>query len=212
MIYAIYETDEIMRVLLDTNIIIHREASNVVNQDIGFLFKWLDDLHYQKCVHPVTVEEIRKHKDSKTVDTFIIKLSNYHRLKTKAPIHRMVHQVCPKIDKDENDLNDTILLNELLNNRVDIFISEDKQIFHKALILGVYDRVFTIDAFLEKVTAENPKLQTYKVLAVKQELFGQINLDDHFLMLLRRIILISINGLTRKPMKRHMCAGKMINC
>ena len=34
-----------MKVLLDTNIIIHREASKVVNQDVGTLFKWLDKCH-----------------------------------------------------------------------------------------------------------------------------------------------------------------------
>ena len=30
-----------MRALLDTNIVIHREATTAVNQDIGTLFKWL---------------------------------------------------------------------------------------------------------------------------------------------------------------------------
>lgn len=175
-----------MKVLLDTNIVIHREAGNIVNPDIGVLFKWLDDLHYQKCVHPVTVEEINKHKDPKTVATFNIKLSNYHLLKTKAPLHQTVQQVCSKIDKDENDLIDTTLLNELVNNRIDILISEDKQISHKALLLGVYDRVFTIDSFLEKVTVENPRLQNYKVLAVKQEYFGNLNLADEFFLTLKQ--------------------------
>lgn len=175
-----------MKVLLDTNIVIHREAGNVVNPDIGILFKWLDDLHYQKCVHPVTVEEINKHKDPKTVATFNIKLGNYHQLKTKAPINHTVQQVCSKIDNDKNDLSDTTLLNELVNNRVDILISEDKQIFHKALLLGVCDRVFTIDSFLEKVTVENPKLQNYKVLSVKQEHFGNLNLADEFFSTLKQ--------------------------
>ena len=175
-----------MKVLLDTNIVIHREAGNIVNPDIGVLFKWLDDLHYQKCVHPVTVEEINKHKDPKTVATFNIKLGNYHLLKTKAPINKTVQQVCSKIDNDENDLTDTTLLNELVNNRVDFLISEDKQIFHKASLLDVYDRVFTIDSFLEKVTAENPKLQNYKVLSVKQEHFGNLNLADEFFSTLKQ--------------------------
>ena len=33
-----------MRVLLDTNILIHREARTVVRDDIGSLFRWMDDL------------------------------------------------------------------------------------------------------------------------------------------------------------------------
>ncbi len=56
-----------MKILLDTNIIIHREAATVVNEDIGVLFRWFDNLHHIKCIHPVTVEEIEKHQDPKFV-------------------------------------------------------------------------------------------------------------------------------------------------
>ena len=63
-----------MRVLLDTNIIIHREASRVVNQDIGTLFNWLDKLHYTKCVHPLTADELNRHQDANTVKTMQVKL------------------------------------------------------------------------------------------------------------------------------------------
>ncbi len=44
-----------MKALLDTNIIIHRETSTVVNRDIGILFKWLDKAKYTKCIHPITI-------------------------------------------------------------------------------------------------------------------------------------------------------------
>lgn len=169
-----------MKVLLDTNIIIHREASMVVDPDIGILFKWLDDLRYQKCIHPVTIEEITKHGDPKTVATFKIKLNNYKALQTTAPAHPEVTRACSSIDADQNDANDTILINELMTNRVDMLISEDKKILHKASILNIRDRVFTIDSFLEKVTADNPKLKDYKVLSVKKELFGNLNLGDGF--------------------------------
>ena len=67
-----------MKALLDTNIIIHREASKVINEDIGILFRWLDNLHYKKCIHPVTVAEIEKYKNDATVKTFQIKLENYN--------------------------------------------------------------------------------------------------------------------------------------
>jgi len=40
-----------MRVLLDTNILIHREAATVVRRDIGRLFFWLDKLKCEKCIH-----------------------------------------------------------------------------------------------------------------------------------------------------------------
>ena len=53
-----------MKVLLDTNIIIHREASTIVNSYIGILFNWMDRLHYTKCIHPLTIEEINRDKNT----------------------------------------------------------------------------------------------------------------------------------------------------
>jgi len=68
-----------MRVLLDTNIIIHREAQKVKHPDIGILFNWLDKLKYSKCVHPITVKELKKHLDPEIVKSISIKVSNYIR-------------------------------------------------------------------------------------------------------------------------------------
>ncbi len=56
-----------MKALLDTNIIIHREAGRVVIQDIGILFRWLDRAKYSKCIHPVTISEIQKNPNKATV-------------------------------------------------------------------------------------------------------------------------------------------------
>ncbi len=169
-----------MRVLLDTNIIIHREASRVVNQDIGILFNWLDKLHYTKCVHPLTADELNRHQDANTVKTMLIKLKNYQVLETIAPLHENVRQVSLEIDTEPNDYDDTKLLNEVFCDRVDILISEDKKIHIKATMLGIADKVFRIDNFLEKVIAENPDFINYKVLSVKRDYFGNINLGDEF--------------------------------
>ena len=143
-----------MKVLLDTNIIIHRETPKVVNADIGVLFNWLDKLNYKKYIHPLTIEELNRNKDQKTVDTFNIKIQSYNQI-----------------------IN---LLNEVLCDRVEILISEDKKIHTKAELLGIADRVFKIDQFLEMVVADNPNLVDYKVLAVKKEYFAKVDLQNSF--------------------------------
>lgn len=169
-----------MRVLLDTNIIIHREASRVINKDIGILFQWLDRLHYTKCIHPLTLKEIERYADVSVVNTMQIKLDNYQALKTEAPLHISVSTTCGTLDVTTNDIEDTRLINEVFSGRVDFLISEDKKIHTKAHLLGIQDKVFRIDTFLEKVTAENPDFVDYKVLAVKKELFGNMPLADTF--------------------------------
>lgn len=168
-----------MKVLIDTNIIIHREASRVINPDIGHLFNWLDKLHVEKCFHPLSLEEIEKYKDKSVVETLKIKISNYQKLKTISPETEQILKI-RETDKSENDKIDTSLLKELLNNRVDFFITEDRKIHQKATSLGISERVFTIDSFIEKAVAENPTLKEYKVLSVKKEFFGNINLNDSF--------------------------------
>ncbi|MEK6552303.1 MAG: PIN domain-containing protein [Bacteroidota bacterium] len=169
-----------MRILLDTNIIIHREASKVINPDIGYLFQWLDKLKLTKCIHPLTVEELNRNKDSETVETMNIKIGNYHLLKTQAPFEGAIAEVSSKVDINENDLNDSKILNEVYSGRVDILISEDKKIHTKAALLNISEKVFKIDAFLEKATAENPDFVDYKILAVKKLYFGKVNLADPF--------------------------------
>lgn len=169
-----------MKALLDTNIIIHRETPNPRDLSIGTLFKWLDKAKYEKCVHPITVEELNRNSNSNTVSSFNVKIQSYTILQTIAPLHKNVEKISSEKDSSHNDINDTHLLNEVYQDRVDILISEDKKIHQKAKLLGIEDRVFTIDSFLEKVVSEHPELIDYKVLAVKQELFGNIKLDDPF--------------------------------
>ena len=169
-----------MRVLLDTNIIIHRESHKASKQHIGSLFNWLDKLKIEKCIHPQTQYELSKFKNNKAVKVMSIKLDSYTTLKTKAPMHDDVKKCCLSIDKDENDIIDTELINEIYQNRVDFLITEDRKMHRKSSTLGIKDRVFTIDSFLEKVHAENPEQPDYKVLSVKKEYFGNIDLTDTF--------------------------------
>jgi predicted nucleic acid-binding protein len=168
-----------MRVLLDTNVLIHREARTVVRDDIGSLFRWLDELHFTKCIHPGSVDEIKKHADPAVVQTLKVKLGSYSVLKTSAPETEAVANLRGE-DKTPNDVLDTSLLAELASDRVDVLITEDRGIHRKAVRLGIASAVFTIDSFLEKLTAENPALADYKVLAVKKAYFGDIDLRDTF--------------------------------
>lgn len=169
-----------MKILLDTNIIIHREATKVINQDIGNLFKWLDKLKYIKCIHPVTIEEIKRNKDAGTVKTFNVKLQSYNLLQTEAPFEGEIEKISLLNDKNPNDVNDSKILNEVYKGRVDYLISEDKKIHFKAHLLNIGEKVFKIDSFLEKVNAENPELVDYRVLAVKKSYFGEISLEETF--------------------------------
>lgn len=169
-----------MKALLDTNIIIHRETHHVVSQDIGTLYRWLDRGGYVKCVHSCTIAELERNPNERTVESFKVKLNSYETIEIPSPLHADVEKVSLCIDSTDNDKVDTVLLNEVYVERVDILITEDKKIHLKAKELGISEKVFTIDSFLEKTFSDHPELVDYKVLNVRKSKFGHIDLNDTF--------------------------------
>ncbi len=79
-----------MRVLLDTNILIHRDAATVICNDIGELFLWLDRIGAEKCIHPASIGELQGHQEHRVVQSFAIKIQSYHQLLTTAPDSRAI--------------------------------------------------------------------------------------------------------------------------
>ena len=169
-----------MKILLDTNVIIHREAYKTSHLAIGQLFRWLDRLKYTKCIHPITAAELRSHANAETVRSMNIKLEAYEELKTTAPIAPAIQAFLDQSDKTANDKNDSLLLDEVVQGRVDAFVTEDRNIHRKAAAIGVGDRVTTISHFVEEAAAEHPDLVNYKVLAVEKAYFGKIDASDPF--------------------------------
>jgi len=168
-----------MRILLDTNIIIHREANKAHNADIGSLFKWIDNLKYEKWVHHLSISEIEKYGDNEVVETMKIKIENYNIHKFDSTDKPEITEL-KKSDKNLNDEVDTAILKEVYSGKFDILITQDKKLYQKSVRLGIQHKVYSIDHFLNKVTAENPGLREYKVLAVKKVHFGNLNLNDSF--------------------------------
>lgn len=169
-----------MRALLDTNIVIHRENTKVTNLSIGQLFHWLDALHYEKLIHPYTVEELRKYSNKQIQDLYDAKLAAYTQMKSVAQQTQEFVELLNDAPETENAKVDNQLLCELYCNRADILITEDKEMRIKAERLGIGDRVFTINGFITKATSENPELIEYKALSVRKEHFGDIEVGNPF--------------------------------
>lgn len=169
-----------MRALLDTNVIIHRENTRVTSFTIGKLFYWLDKLHYEKLIHPYSIGELRKYRNPLMQSLYDAKIAAYIEMRCIAPQTDEFVALLNDTPKTANDQIDNQLLCELYCKRADILITEDRRMRLKADRLGMSDRVFTINAFIEKCTNENPDLIDYKVLAVKKELFGNIDINDPF--------------------------------
>ena len=169
-----------MRILLDTNIVIHRENRRISNYSIGHLFRWIDKLKHDKVIHPYTIDELKKYRDPETQEALSVKLDAYNIIKTvQKPSSEFLDKVS-LYDKNINDAIDNCLLYELYSGRVDAFITEDRKLRNKAIGLGLADRVFSINSFISKVSSDNPDLIEYKALSVEKTCFGQIDVGDSF--------------------------------
>lgn len=176
-----------IRVLLDTNIVIHRENKIVSNYSIGHLFRWIDRLKYTKVIHQYTISEIQKYRDPETQEAISVKLEAYEVLRTiNQPDGDFLNKI-EQPEKNENDHIDNCLLYELYLGHVDMFITEDRKLRNKALNLGLMDRVFSINSFITKATEENPDLIEYKALAVKKTYFGDIDINNTFFDTFRNV-------------------------
>lgn len=169
-----------MRVLLDTNIIIHRENNRATNYSIGHLFNWLDKLKFEKIIHPLSVAEIEKYNDKNTQDVYKIKLSAYNRLTVPEKIADELVAAFKDTDTTENDRIDTALLNSVFLKHVDLFITEDKKLRKKAEKIGLGDKVYSINHFITSATERNPSLIDYKALSVKHTRFGELDIKNPF--------------------------------
>ena len=92
-----------MRVLLDTNIVIHRENKKVSNYSIGHLFRWIDRLKYDKIIHPYTIREIQKYRDPETQEAISVKLESYEVIKTICLPDDLFLSRIGQAEKNEND-------------------------------------------------------------------------------------------------------------
>lgn len=168
------------KILLDSNIIIHRETEKIINPEIGKLFNILDKIKANKYIHPITKDEINKLNNKEKKQTFQIKLDAYNTLITDNKLKKEFNEISRLIDRNENDRNDSSLINEVYKGTVDFIITEVKKVHYKANLLKISDKVFTIESFLERVNVEYPDFTDYKILNVHKSYFGKINLDDCF--------------------------------
>lgn len=169
-----------MRVLLDTNIIIHRENKRVSNSSIGLLFRWIDKLKYTKVIHPFSVEEIKRYKDPETHDVMAVKLEAYEQLKTVQEPDSVFLTEHGISEHGVNDHVDNCLLYEVFLGRVDVLITEDVKLRKKAELLGIASKVPSINQFISTATAMFPEQREYNVLSVKRCPLGKLDISDPF--------------------------------
>lgn len=135
-----------MRVLFDTNILIHREEHELVPPNLQALIKLLNDNGAAIVVHPVSVSEIFKDKEAVRRRIKLSKLGTYARIKTP-PNYINDLSFCEAVGSTNriNDINDCHLLFSIYKQAASFLITEDKGLISRSKRVNLAHLVFNID-------------------------------------------------------------------
>lgn len=172
-------------VLLDTNIVVHRESSNNIAYEVIQLYKSLDKLKANKFVLEDIKDEIRKHKDKAVVANMLGKLEAYNCLEPTVIEDKDFINVVSKHPNDENSQIDNKFLYQVYKGLVDYLITDDKGILAKAKELYLDDFVLSSSEFLKCVEKKYPSFITYRVLSIKLCKMSSLDVNDPFFDTLR---------------------------
>lgn len=167
-----------MDLLLDTNILIHRESDDVVPESLRKLERSLNKAGHRLLVHPLSMREIRQDPDDDRRAKAESRVETYEQLSypsTPGESDSEFRETIPEAS-DFNGLVDNMLLFAVYVGRVDFLITQDKQIHRKAIELGVEDQVFDIEGGVEYFQAERPPIPG--PAAIRRTTFGELDLDD----------------------------------
>ena len=168
-----------IKILLDTNIIVYRESDNVYKEKIGELFKIIDNNpNMYKYIHPVIKKELLQNVYNEKRDLLLDRLTSYNVLENHKMIDSKLKTLTSTLNKTINDQIDDIILNELYVGNVDFLITEDKKIKQKSIALGIGNKVMNINEFIFQ--SRNEKSINHNILDIYKVKFGDLDINDSF--------------------------------
>lgn len=167
-----------MDVLVDTNILIHRESDDVVPEPLRDLERDLREAGHRILAHPASVREIYQDPDDERRESAESRVDAYPRLefppKPGSGDSEFRKAVSPA--SNPNDQVDNQLLYAVFEGTVDFLITQDKGIHRKALDLGIEEQVFNIDDGREYFLEDRPVI--HGPAAIQRTTFSELDLED----------------------------------
>lgn len=137
-----------MKILYDTNILIHIEDQKELSPDLQSLLSLIREHGHQEFIHPASLKDIENDNDIVRRKITLSKLRGYPRLPSPPlPDNEFISFVGAPLN--QHDKNDNEILFSLKKNLADFLITEDKGIRKKAIQLDIDDRVFSIASALD---------------------------------------------------------------
>lgn len=150
-----------MEILIDTNVFIEREGDGVVPEPLQELENLLKTKGHAILIHPLSKEEIQKYEDEQGREMAESKIATYPELsfpEYPTPSDTEFRGQIPE-GNNHNEQVDNALLFSVFRSRVDLLVTQDRGIHSKAELLGLEERVLTIEQARDRFDDERPAFE-----------------------------------------------------
>lgn len=176
-----------MNILLDTNIIIPLEDTNVLlDSSFAEMRKLCGEQRHCLYIHPLQYEDIRRDKNSRRREIVLSRLDQYSHI-TNPPIISETELETLKLSQtSENDKVDNNILFALYRGAVHVLVTNDNGIHKKAIQLGIQDKVYRLKQFLVFLSHFNKTIISNGYTGVKERFLYEIDKKQSFFDSLRK--------------------------
>ncbi|HIH45301.1 MAG TPA: N-acetyltransferase, partial [Candidatus Methanoperedenaceae archaeon] len=137
-----------MRVIFDTNILIHIEDPKELSENLQDLLKIFREHGHQIFIHPASFKDIDNDQDESRKKIILSKLKGYPHIESPPkPTDDFLSSV--GTSSNPNEMNDNEILFAIQRNAADFLITEDYGLQKKAIKANLEDRVLSIDSALD---------------------------------------------------------------
>lgn len=130
-----------MRMLIDTNILIHLEDNKVVDEAFYSFYQLAITNKCELLYHPDCLKDIARDSNQERKQIIRSKLKKYTPMSNYAILDKEFSENLG--EKKENDRIDNVQLFQLYKGYVELFITNDKGLHKKAKQIGLEDKVLT---------------------------------------------------------------------
>lgn len=168
-----------IKILLDTNLLIYREDHSIVDERVLDLTKILYDSNkYKIVIHPSTLDDLSHMKNPNERDIIYSKVKIY-KIIDRAPKATDNFNKLVGYSKIPNDLIDNNLLYAVYKDCVSYFITNDSKLRNKAKKINVENRVLSIDDAIKLFKPLEEKEIRTPAFILSEYLYN-IELEDTF--------------------------------
>lgn len=170
-----------MKTLVGTDLLLYHLLKTDFVDGINLAFRWIRLLNDVKCIDVSSIAILTHFMPTailKNLQDFVL----IEHIPPKSRAIKELEALLPQFpEKDRKGaLSLLAQLNCVDNGVVDFMITENPLTLDFAKFLHLDDRVYTIEDFIEKCTAEHRDLDTLKGMIVKKVKFGELSIGDPF--------------------------------